>query len=423
MSRRHSRREFVKRAGLASVVATAGLAGCTGGDGGSGSGGSSGGSDSGGDGAEDTESGGTQTTSMSESGSGGSDTYDIGFQVGGLGNSWFTALATAGRWYGESNGMNVNIGDGELNPTTQVNVARSLINSGIDALIVNPFDSDAMATPVEAAADKDIPVFSVDSVATSPELKQYTAFGNFSAGKRAAENAVAELERTKGAKEGTLCEVMIEQSAKLGVARHEGTVAGIEQYSDVDIVGEIVTDNTRQDTSTKVFNFLQQNPDVDGFVCHAVTTGNGTLNALERHDMKVASGNEGHKVLSQIDAGPTTLTAINEGFVDVAIDQPVHFYAPITMHYIKQYLDSDKDDSVLPSVGSTVEADAFTLKSETAMQQAGQDIWAENVWAPAQVEQTEAVDDVPWFHTNSIRVTSENADAPYLWGNWIKKVA
>jgi ribose transport system substrate-binding protein len=417
MSDSHRRRDVLRGVGAASTLAIAGFAGCTSGS--SGSGGSTDGSGgSGGSGGSDATEGSTDS-----GGSSGGDDYTIGFQVGGLGNAWFTALAKAGKWYGEANGMNVNIGDGELNPTTQVKVARNLVNSDIDALIVNPFDSEAMAKPVEEAAKNDIPTFSVDSVATSPELKQYTAFGNFSAGKRAAENAVAQLEEKNGAKEGTLVEVMIEQSAKLGVARHEGTVAGVEQYEDVEIVGEIITDNTRQDTSTKVYNFLQKNPDVDGFVCHAVTTGNGTLNALERHDMKVPSGEKNHKVLSQIDAGPTTLTAINEGYVDVAIDQPVHFYAPITMHYIKQYLDSGKDDSVLPSVGSSVEGDAFTLESEMAREKTGKNIWAEDVWAPAKVEKTEAVEDVPWFHTNSIKVTTENADASYLWGNWIKQVA
>ena len=351
------------------------------------------------------------------------DEYTIGFQVGGLQNAWFTALSKAGQWYGEANGMNVNIGDGELDPTTQVTVARNLINSGVDALIVNPFDSEAMATPVEKAASQGIPTFSVDSVATSSELNMYTAFGNFSAGERAAENAVQLLEEQKGAKEGRLVAVLIEQSAALGVARREGTQAALEQYDDVELAGEIVTDNTRQDASTKVFNFLQRNPDVDGFVAHAVTTGNGTLNALERQDMKVARGEEGHKIVSQIDAGPSTLDAIRDGFVGVAIDQPVHFYAPITMHYIKRFLDAGEDPSVLPSVGDTVEADAFTLESDIAGEQTGQDIWAENTWAPANVEDTETVEDVPWFHTNSVKVTSENVDAPYLWGNWIKDVA
>lgn len=401
------RRELLRGAGAAATLVTTGLAGCTGGSGDGGDGDSGGGGDGG---------------ATTGSGDGGSDTYNIGFQVGGLGNSWFTALATAAEWYAEDNGMNINIGDGELNPTKQVTVARNLINSDIDALVVNPFDSEAMADPVEEAASQGIPTFSVDSVATSSELKQYTAFGNFSAGKRAGENAVRRLEEQNGAKEGKVIEVMIEQSAKLGVARHEGTVAAIDQYPDVEFADQIVTDNTREDASTKVFNSLQRN-DADAFVCHAVTVGNGTLNALERADMKVPRGEDGHKVISQIDAGPSTLEAIDNGYVGVAIDQPVHFYGPITLHYIKEYLDAGEDDSVLPGVGETVGADAFTLESETAQSETGQDIWAENVWAPADVEATEAVEDVPWFHTSSVRVTQENVGAPYLWGNWIKEVA
>lgn len=406
------RRSFLKTVGVAGAVA--GLAGC------SGQSGSSSGEDSttAGDSTEtEADTVGETTTSSSDS------NYTIGFQVGGLQNSWFTSLATATEWYADELGMELNIGDGELDPTRQVTVARNLINSDIDALIVNPFDSEAMAGPVEDAAEQGIPTFSVDSVASSSELNLYTAFGNFAAGKRAAENAVSQLEAQTGSQEGRIVEVMIEQSAKLGVARHEGTVAGIEQYDDVEIVGEIITDNTRQETTTKVTNFLQSDSDIDGFVCHAVTTGNGTLNALDRQDMLVPRGNEGHKILSQIDAGPTTLDAINEGNVDVAIDQPVHFYGPITLQYIKEYLDSGQDDSVLPSVGDTVGADAMSFESTTAQDATGKNVWAENVWAPAEAQETEGVDDVPWLRTNSIQVTQENVDADYLWGNWIADVA
>jgi len=402
-----NRRNFLKGAGAAGTIVTTGLAGCSGG-------------------SETTTSGGNGNgggTTSNGNGSGGDGDYTIGFQVGGLQNSWFTALATATEWYADELGMELNIGDGELDPTRQVTVARNLINSDIDALIVNPFDSEAMADPVSEAADQGIPTFSVDSVATDSALNLYTAFGNFEAGKRAAENAVSQLEEQNGAPEGNVVEVMIEQSAKLGVARHDGTVAGIEQYDNVDIVGEIITDNTRQDTTTKVSNFLRSNSDVDAFVCHAVTTGNGTLNALERPDMKVARGQEGHKIISQIDAGSTTLEAINNGFVDVAIDQPVHFYGPITLNYIKEFLDSGKDESVLPNTGDTVESDAMSFESSAASEAVGANPWTQNTWAPGNVQATEAVDGVPWFRTNSVRVTQDNVGADYLWGNWITEVA
>lgn len=411
MQENPKRRSFLKSVGVAGAVT--GLAGCSG----------QSGSASGDDSTATSGSTETETDTAGETTSSSDDPYTIGFQVGGLQNSWFTSLATATEWYADELGMELNIGDGELDPTRQVTVARNLINSDIDALIVNPFDSEAMADPVEEAAEQGIPTFSVDSVATSSELNLYTAFGNFEAGKRAAENAVAQIEAQTGSASGRIVEVMIEQSAKLGVARHEGTVAGIEQYDDVEIVGEIITNNTRQETTTKVTNFLQRDSDVDGFVCHAVTTGNGTLNALDRQDMLVSRGQDGHKVVSQIDAGPTTLQAITDGHVDVAIDQPVHFYGPITLHYIKQYLDSGMDDSVLPSVGDTVEADAMSFESAAAEEATGKNVWAENVWAPAQAQGTEGVEGVPWLRTNSVQVTQDNVDADYLWGNWITDVA
>lgn len=399
---RLSRRQALKGLGVAGL---AGVAGCSG-DGGSGSGsGSDGGSGSGGSSSEYD--------------------YTVGFQVGGMGNSWFTALAKAAQWYGEDHGIQVNIGDGELNPTTQVKVARNLINSGVDALVVDPFDGEAMANVVDEAVEQDIPVFAADAAPASGKIKLYTAFGNFNAGYRAAKSAIERLPTEGGEPTGNLAAVMIEQSVHLGRARHNGTKAAIEEHDNVNLIGEILTNNTRTEASEKVFNFLQQNADtVDGFVPHAVTTGNGTLNALDRNDMKVAQDAEGHVIVSQIDAGASTLEAISNGYVDTAIDQPVHFYGPITLHYVKEYLDAGKDDSALPSIGDTVEQSAFDLESETMMEQAGQDIWKEPVWAPGEVQDADWIDaEVPWLQTRAVKVTEENADASYLWGNWIKEVA
>jgi len=387
----YSRRDTLKH--LGGVATVAGLAGCS----------SSSSNDSG----------------TTNSGGGGDSEYTIGFQSAGLGNSWFQALARGTEWYADANGMSVNIADGELDPTTQLEVAQNLINSDIDALILNPTDTEALADPAEQATEQGIPTFTMNSTAASSDVKLYTAFGNFAAGRRAAEGAVAALERQKGAKEGNLAEVMIRQSTALGVDRHEGTVEGINQYDDVDIVGEIVTENTRQDTSEKVVSFLQNNPDVDGFVGHALTVGSGIVNALDRRDQLAPRGEDDHKVISFIDAGPSNLSDIRDGYVDVAIDQPVHFYGPITLHYIKEYLDSGADDSVLPDTGSSVEGDAIEFDAEAAQDAVGSNVWAENSWAPAEVEDAPPADH-PWFRTNSVSVTQENVDANYLWGNWIK---
>lgn len=391
MPKGYNRREALKY--LGGVATVTGLAGCAGGS-----------------------SGGNSTTTT---GSSGNSDYTIGFQSAGLGNSWFQALARGTEWYAEANGMSVNIADGELDPTTQLEVAQNLINSDIDALILNPTDTEALADPAEEATDQGIPTFTMNSTAASSDIKLYTAFGNFAAGRRAAEEAVSALERQKGAKEGNLVEVMIRQSTALGVDRHEGTVEGIEQYDNVNIVGEIVTENTRQDTSEKVVSFLQNNPDVDGFVGHALTVGSGIVNALDRQDQLVPKGEDGHKIISFIDAGPSNLSDIRDGFVDVAIDQPVHFYGPITLHYIKEYLDSGEDDSVLPDTGSTVEGGAISFNAEVAQDEVGANVWAEDTWAPAEVQDAPPADH-PWFRTNSVSVTEENVDADFLWGNWIK---
>jgi len=413
-----NRRTLLKVLGASSTVT---LAGCSG-DGGDGSDGGTGTPSDGGDG----DSGGDGDGGDGDGGDGGSTdggdgssdgSYHIGFAIMGLGGDpWMGAFRSGAEWYAEDRGLELTITDGEFDITKQINDVRSLLQQDVDAILTSPVQSDAAVTMVEDAAEENVPVFTANSTAATSDVPMFTAFGNAAAASAAADTLADLLEERFGAPEGTVVEVLLPQNTETFVQRHEGFQEGISEYSDIEVISQLEYDQSQEDAANKITTQLQQNDDFDALYCPDLLSGLAAMTAFENEGVKEPVGTEGHITTVGLDAGPTTLAAIRDGFFDAAIDQPNLFYAPITMKYMIDYLDAGMDDSVIPEPGQEITADDLTIS--TGNTHAGIDPWAEPLWAPAQIEELEFDDGTQtFFKTNHVVVTEENADVPYIWGN------
>ncbi|WP_135305641.1 sugar ABC transporter substrate-binding protein [Haloarcula amylovorans] len=397
-----SRRKLLKTVGATGTIA---LAGC------SNSGDSNGNTDSSGQGGGSTDG----TTSQGTSGQSGQ--YHIGFPIMGLGGDpWMGAFRNGAEWYAQDHNLELTVTDGEFDSAKQINDAKRLIRQDVDAILTSPVQSDAAVTIVEQANAENIPVFTANSTASTGKVPMFTAFGNADAAASAAEVMAKRLEQRNGAREGTVVEVMLPQDTETFVQRHEGFVNQMKEYSDIEIVGQVQYDQTQQDAANKIATQLQRNDDFDGLYCPDLLSGLAAMSAFENQGVKKKIGNEGHITTVGLDAGPTTLEAIQNEFFDAAIDQPNLFYAPISMKYMTDYLDAGQDSSAIPEAGKELTADQLTIA--TGNKHGGINPWAEPLWAPGQIETLEFDDGKQtYFKTSSVTVTQENADAPYLWGN------
>jgi ribose transport system substrate-binding protein len=414
---------LLKAAGAAGV---AGLAGCTGGGGSSdsdsGSGGDSGSDgDSGGGGSDDTATATATETSSSDDG------YHIGLLTFSMSNAWFQCFARSGKWYAEEQGHDFTITDGKIDSARQTRNAQNLLNSGVDGLIMSAVDSNAAANIVDMANEEGVPVFNASAATNSENVPLYIGFGNYRAGRNSAQALIDLLPTENGEPTGRVAEVMIEQNTFLGRARHQGYQDVISEYDNVENVASIHTKNTQQEAQTKVTNLLQTNEQIDGFHAQAITTGNGTIRALENAGMLASKGEDDHVLLTQIDAGPQPNEFIRQGYIDYCTDQPVQFFNPLAVEYLTSYLDTGMQDggdwlydpSVLPSVGDEVSTDDITISGSAPQDQFGVDIWSESVWSPSQIVEHPEFPLRAWFQFPAVEVTPENADAEWLWGNWI----
>ena len=99
------------------------------------------------------------------------DGYIIGFSnPGQVGNGWREEMICSAKAQGLLSGevASMNIIHRETDPAGQLADLRSLIDAGVDAIVVNPSSGDALNDAIEEAAAKDIPVVVVDQAVTAP---------------------------------------------------------------------------------------------------------------------------------------------------------------------------------------------------------------------------------------------------------------
>lgn len=204
-------------------------------------------------------------------GGGGHITLAVSTQT----NPFFVQLAEGARAEAEARGITLDVQDAGDDSSRQADQIANAITQGVDLVIVNPTDSDAVATSVEALNDADIPVVAVDRDASSGELASYVASDNVAGGTQAAE-ALAEAIGDSG-------DVLVLQGVPGSSSsrdRGQGFTEGIEQFSDITVVAQQTANFDRAEGLDVATNLLQANSDVVGIFAENDEMALGAVEAL-----------------------------------------------------------------------------------------------------------------------------------------------
>lgn len=405
-----SRRRLLEATGTAGIV---GIAGCTGGDGG-GTDTQADGGDSGGDGggSEDDGGGNDAEGGDSEDTATPTDTgVEMGFSTYFRGGAWITAFLDATEFYAKDQNFDYNEFGNQESAQKQVRDIRQMANQGFDSILLNVWDSEAVNPAIESAAEQGVPVFTANVDATTDAVMMYVAFSNRAAAETAAEQTMTELEEEKPDQDSyDILEIKGAPAQQITAQRSEPFVETIGETDGAEIVDTLPGQFTRKDAQSVTAEWLNSNGAPDAIYSANLSMGLGVLQALQNQDMAAPRGEDDHIVLVQLDAGPEVITGIQDGFIDAAIDQPNYFYGPIALEYMDRYVNGDGEEEI-PEVGTTITAEDLTIEPA---QHKGVEMWSEPIWAPAEIVEK---DGHVQFQTNSVTVTEENADEPFLWGN------
>ncbi len=258
------RRRFL--VGAAALGATAVVAGCTSND----------------DGEENT----SQTTQGGNDPTGASTpgkAVTIGFSAPAADHGWIAAITKNAQAQAEVFGDEVTLkateGTNDLN--LQISQVETLINEGMDALVILPHDGQALTEVGRSAMEAGIPVVNLDRVFSTPlAYRAFIAGDNYGMGV-AAGNYIAEQMKAKGVSNPVIAEIPGIDALPLTQDRSRGFKDALATNG-LKVANRVPAEFTVESGEEAMSNLLQAAPKIDAVWNHDDDQGIGVLAAINQ---------------------------------------------------------------------------------------------------------------------------------------------
>ena len=279
----------------------------------------------------------TQCTPPPEGETGrGAEKITLGLSISTLNNPFFVTLRDAANGQARELDVDLVVVDAQDDPAKEATNIEDLIQQGVDAILVNPTDGDAVVPSIQKANAAGIPVFTIDRAANGGEIVSHIASDNVEGGRQAATYLCQRLG-------GTGKVVELEGIPGTSAARDRGQ--GFNDYMSQECTGvEIVARQTanfnRAEGLTVFENILQAQPEIDGVFAHNDEMVLGAIEAAE------AAGREGI-VFVGFDAIYDALLAVDDGRLAATVAQRPNVMGLLAVENAVKILDGE---SVLENI-------------------------------------------------------------------------
>jgi len=234
----------------------------------------------------------------------------LGLSLSTLNNPFFVTLKDGAMKAANAAGVKLVVTDSQDNPATEAKNIEDLIIKKVDALLINPTDSSAIAPSVFKANKAGIPVFTVDRSANSGEVVAHIASDNVAGGILAGEFLVKKINAT-----GKVVELEGIAGSSAAIDRGKGFNQVMSKYSGITVVAK-QTANFNRAEGLRVFeNILQAQPEIDGVFAHNDEMILGAIQAAQ------AAGRDKGIVFVGFDAVNDAVNAVNAGQLEATVAQ------------------------------------------------------------------------------------------------------
>ena len=201
-------------------------------------------------------------------------TITVGFSVSTQNNPFFVSLKDGVEAKAKEMGVKVVTLAAQDDPAKQANDISDLIQQKVDVLLINPVDSEAIATSVEAANKAGIPVIALDRSSDGGKVASLVASDNVAGGEMAAKYIIEKLG------EG-INVVEIEGIPGASATRERGE--GFHKLADskLHVVAKQNADFDRTKGLTVAENILQANDNVQAIFAHNDEMALGAIEAAK----------------------------------------------------------------------------------------------------------------------------------------------
>lgn len=206
---------------------------------------------------------GTQPAPATEPAPAPEKTLTLGLAISTLNNPFFVDLRDGAQAAADAAGVKLVVMDAQDDPSKQISQVEDLITQKVDALLINPTDSDAIVTAVEAANEANIPVFTVDRGANGGKVVAHIASDNVLGGRMAGELII---ELIGG--QGQVAELEGIPGASAARDRGQGFHEAVDGVQGIEVVASQPADFDRAKGLTVMENILQAHPDIVAVFAH-----------------------------------------------------------------------------------------------------------------------------------------------------------
>lgn len=263
------------------------------------------------------------TTALVAGLTGTAQAENIGVSMALFDDNFLTVLRNGMQDYaGGLDDVTVQIEDAQNDVGKQLNQIQNFVASGVDAIIVNPVDTDATVAMSQAAADAGIPLVYVNrepvNVDSLPENQAFVASDEKESGTLQTQE-VCRLLKEEGKGEGAKALVMMgelsNQAARMRTQDIHDVIA-TDECSFIEIVEEQTAMWSRTQGTDLMTNWLSAGLEFDAVISNNDEMAIGAIQAL-----KTSGRAMDDVIVAGIDATADALAAMQAGDLDVSVFQ------------------------------------------------------------------------------------------------------
>lgn len=340
------------------------------------------------------------------------ENYFFGHDSLYMGDEWMKVTDKAIHLYAAEQGWGVITQNAHLKVEDQIKQMRYFVERGVDGIIWSPVDSKATVNVAEYCKEHGVPTVTYNTDVDTSAVAINVRFDSTEAANILANEVIDYLKETYGKPQGVVISLQGDASNDADRERANGYKEVFEKYEDITFV-EYFTKSDAATAQKNAFNAIQQYGKPVAVVSQNTLNSRGAIKALEKQDMLVTRGEEGHVFIASIGASPDYIDLMDEGYVDRGLVQPNLFYGPLSMYFLKIIIEEGED--ALPEIGTTVTAEDLSIIGGTYD---GVTPWTVQTWAPATVVEQYGH---RWLRVQGFLVNPDNMHDPTIWGNTAKK--
>lgn len=255
----------------------------------------------------------------------------IGLAVSTLSNPFFVTLQEGAEAKAKELGVKLYVTDAGDDASTQTSNVEDLISKGISVLIVNPVDSDAIASAVEDAISKGIKVIAVDRVVNGVDVDCSIASDNVMGAELATEYIVELV--------GEGAEVA-ELQGVTGASATNDRGEGFHNIADkkLNVVASQTASFDRAEGMSVMENILQAQPGIKAVFAHNDEMALGAVEACAGKDI----------VIVGFDATDDALAAVKDGKMAATIAQKPELMGATAVETAVKLMSGETVEKTLP---------------------------------------------------------------------------